>query len=144
MGNSERVRVVLLEDQSSLRREYTRSLIKNGFEIYILPDGYFLKRFLQNHEVEIILSDTEMDKIDGPNAVRSALENSLVNDDVLIIGMSDDEDNKDRWRGIAHYDCFFNKDYFPYNKIGEKVRNAYNAFKGPCKGWRMRMPVVEV
>lgn len=142
MENLERVRVVLVEDQDFLRREYARSLIRSGFHVSYLSDGCLLEGFLKKKRVDIVLSDTDMDKLDGPEAVKGVLENGLIGDDVLVIGMSDDTDNKNRWRGIAHYDCFFDKDYFPYDKIGKKVRNAYNAFTGLCNGWRVRIPVV--
>ena len=49
-------------------------------------------------------------------------------------------DNKQYWRGLAHVDCFYDKDYFHEDEIGEIAMQCFRNFHSDCKAWRYRMP----
>ena len=134
-------KLVLIEDQKNLRREYVPSLIEVGFEVFYLSRGDFLERFLEDHDVDVILSDTDQEYYgEGPDNVEKVLGKGLIGEDVLVIGMSDDSDNKQYWRGLAHVDCFYDKDYFHEDEIGEIAMQCFRNFHSDCKAWRYRMP----
>ncbi|MFA5857375.1 MAG: response regulator [Candidatus Pacearchaeota archaeon] len=133
------VKVVLLEDSKILREIYKFSLEDKGFSVMEIDDGKDLENVLKENNIDIILSDTHLITIDGPDAVKSAYNKSLLGNETLVIGMSDDPDSRKLWKGLAHYDCFYDKGDYPRKEMGEKVLNCWNAFNSGIPGWRMKL-----
>lgn len=138
---SRKVHVVLIEDQDELREKYADILWNHGFRVRSIRDGCYLEKVLRNDFFDIVLSDTEMEKMDGPEAVKMAIEKVLLDDNkTLIIGMSDDPVNEEYWRGIAHIGCFYKKQDFDCISIGRIVKNCWEAYISDCKAWKMKIP----
>jgi len=135
-------RVLLVEDNKSLREVYQVSLRDYGFDVHAIFSERELEEILKKEKFNIVLSDTDLDKYGGgPEAVKRSLDQGHLGEDVLIIGMSDDSDNQVFWRGLSHIGCFYDKDYFEAIKIGEIVMNCWNNFKN-YNCWRRRMPEI--
>ena len=59
-------------------------------------DGNELEKLL-TPDVEVILSDTDMPLMDGPDAVEQLLDMGILSDSVLVLAMSDEESNAEKW-----------------------------------------------
>jgi CheY-like chemotaxis protein len=134
-----RPKIVLLEDRPELREGYTQSLEKAGFDVRPGVDGNELEKLL-TPDVAVILSDTDMPVMDSPNAVEQMLDRGILSDSVLVLAMSDEESNAEKWRGIAHHAGFFNKNRFLSGDIGYRVMSHFRNFSNSNSLlWRMRM-----
>ncbi len=118
--------LLIMEDDDKLRAAYQNQLEASGFRVTALDDGSKLESCLQESSFSVILSDTDMCELDGHVAVDRALKRKLIAPEVMIVGMSELSRNQDYWRGIANFDCFYEKD--TSQNIGEFVRRRYNAF----------------
>ncbi len=138
-------RVLFAEDNGQYIESYKASLEKAGFEVTHVCDGQYIEKELIIREkdyFDVILSDTEMDFINGPEAVRGALEKGLLDDSrTLIIGISSDSDNQQYWRELAHHSCFYDKDYFPHEAIGGKIKQCLKNFRSGGM-WTFKMPKI--
>ena len=122
-----------------MREGYAQSLEKAGFDVRAGADGNELEKLL-TPDVEVILSDTDMPVMDGPDAVEQLLDMGILSDSVLVLAMSDEESNAEKWRGIAHHAGFFNMNRFSPGDIGERVMSHFRNFSNSNSLlWRMRM-----
>ncbi|MHC4916678.1 MAG: response regulator [Planctomycetota bacterium] len=119
-----RVRVLLVEDGHSRRREYRRQLEESGFEVYEAADGTEVAPLIESARPQIVVSDTDMPHVDGDQALRPLLDRGRL-DGVLIIGMSSARAFEEHWRGLAHE--FRHKRGIDH--LGETVRAIHDDFK---------------
>lgn len=140
---SRKDRILFAEDSEEYIEPYKASLEKAGFKVTYVLDGSLIAKELARRGkdyFDVILSDTEMDFVNGPEAVRGALEKGLLDDSrTLIIGMSKDSDNQKYWRELAHHSCFYDKDYFPKEAIGGKIKQCLKNFRSGGM-WASKMP----
>ncbi|MBS3072535.1 response regulator [Candidatus Pacearchaeota archaeon] len=131
-------RILLVEDEQVLRYRYRKNLVEVGFEVYTLANADDIEKFLETYDIDVILCDTnnEIGKLDGPAACFNALEEGILKEDVLIIGMSyDSRTNQPLWKGIAHHTGFYDKGYSNEeandlrSSLGFKVMAHYNIFE---------------
>jgi two-component system phosphate regulon response regulator OmpR len=59
-------RVLLAEDDASLREVLTQSLVEEGFEVTAAANGAAARRRVQNFQPDVILLDMNMPVMDGP------------------------------------------------------------------------------
>lgn len=139
--------ILLADDETSLVERYDFSLRSEGFKVIHVCDGTgilsSLRKYGRNY-FDVILSDTEMIDLDGPEAVKKALDDFLLDDSrTLIMGMSGDSNNQEYWRGIVHHCSFLDKDYIPLEQgvslIGKKVKQALVNFRSGGL-WKEKMP----
>jgi CheY-like chemotaxis protein len=136
-------RLLLAEDYTDLRLEYRDALEKSGFEVSSVKDGGLVIAELKLRGADyfdVLLSDTDMPVMNGPEAVWTALKNNFLdNNRTLIVGMSDSSDNQEYWRGLAHFSCFYDKSRISEKRIGRVVRQCLNNFRNGGL-WREVMP----
>ncbi|MEK6885402.1 MAG: hypothetical protein AABX17_00375 [Nanoarchaeota archaeon] len=139
-------RILFAEDDEEYIKPYQVSLEKVGFEVRHVSDGALIVRILEEmgkDYFDVILSDTNLDFVKGPMGIRRALKKCLLDDSrTLIIGMSNDSNNQRYWRGLAHLGCFYDKDYFPKDIIGEKVARDLRNFRSGGE-WKNKMPRIQ-
>jgi len=132
-------KLLLVEDNEIIRQEYAGSLTRAGFGVMSICDGRLMEDALVLNGFDVVLCDTGMEYLDGPEACARAKGKGLLPDEILLIGMSDDSDNQQYWRGLAHFGGFYDKDY--PGDIGEMVMAHYMNFSKPSSpAWRERMP----
>ena len=138
-------RLLLIEDDSQLRADYGLSLA-NYFQVIESSDGEDLETIVQNNNLSVILGDSDLDNcengIKGYKIIAQALAKSIINDSVLIIGMSGDGENERNWAGIAHYNGFYNKLQFETLDIGKTIAGCLHNFRYGGL-WAERMPCFE-
>lgn len=132
--------LILAEDYRCLRKEYVKNLVRVGFSVASVKNGREFYDLLHRKKFDLIVSDSDLPYIHGDEVCRIALEEKVVSEDVLIVGMSDCEDRQKYWRGIANIGCFYNKANLSEGRIGEKVLQAWRLFN---QGgfWRAKMPL---
>jgi DNA-binding response OmpR family regulator len=136
-------KILLAEDCEEYLEPYTQSLKQSGFVVTSVQDGLEIRKALSKIEFDVILSDSNLPFLDGHTACRRAImEGKLNPKKTLIIGMSEDSDNQQYWRGLAHLACFYDKGYFPKEKIGEKIRQDLKNFRSGGL-WKERMPLLD-
>ena len=142
-GEGNKPRVLLVEDNDELRVAYKHSLEWAGFEVVAVDDGLKFVKTLKDQKAlgkrfHVVLSDTDMPEMFGDEACKKALEKRLLDDNVLVLAMSDDIHNDYYWNGIAHHTGFYDKNRV--SDMGSQVMSHYyNFVKGESSMWRMRM-----
>lgn len=135
----EKPRILLMEDDADFRN-YSRNSLENvGFEVVEISDGANLEYFLRTEKFDVILSDSDLENVNGYVACAHALKKGLIDDSILLIGMSGNPKNQKYWRGIANIGGFYNKLLFENIDLGKTILGCLNNFKNyDC--WKARMP----
>ena len=138
-------RVLLAENEIDLLEAYKLNLLKSNFEVIDVFDGSMildeLKRYDKNY-FKVIISDTDMISMDGPESIRIALEENLLDlNKTLVIGISDCSDNQEYWRGLANFACFYDKCRINSDRLGAIVSQCLRNFRQGGL-WRERMPMI--
>ena len=136
----ERPKLLIIDDDGRLRVKYSESLVAAEFDVDQIEDGCDLSYALEGAKYDVVLSDTNMCYLDGPEACSSALDMGHL-EGVLILAMSECSlESQSRWAEICHLGGFQDKDYFI--NIGKWAMDHYNLFNSSPIGslWRARMP----
>lgn len=144
------VRVVLAEDYSDLGRDYAgqirqlRYVSTTRFIVSPVCDGNGLYQRIKKGRVDVIVSDTDLPSgvsglefWNGDQVCKRALEEGLIDNEVLIIALSYEEENQQYWSGVANHGCFYNKANLTGGRLGEKVLQAWKNHQNP--NWRIKM-----
>jgi CheY-like chemotaxis protein len=132
-------RLLLAEDYEDLSKEYFKYLKKAGFDVTLVEDGFDFYSRLKKERFDLIVSDTDLPGACGDEVCKRALEEGLIDENVLILGMSDCKDNQLYWQGIANIGCFYDKVNISEGRIEEKVKQAWRNFNSGGL-WREKMP----
>ena len=65
-------RILVVDDEESIRFSLERALKRDGHEVWTAEDGYQALRLLQHHAFDLILTDLKMEGIDGVEVMRQA------------------------------------------------------------------------
>ncbi len=65
-----RKRVLLVDDDPSLRRVFAATLTRAGFDIEVAPDGHVAAQMLADAEYDVVLSDIDMPSMTGIELLR--------------------------------------------------------------------------
>ena len=71
-------RILLVEDDVSFREVLQCNLQKVGFQVIIACNGKMAKEFLDQNNVDLVLSEAEVPEIDGFDLLKSIRERSQV------------------------------------------------------------------
>jgi CheY-like chemotaxis protein len=148
------VRVLLAEDYPDLRRDYVKQIRQlryvsdTRFMVSPVSSGNSLYQKIRKSRFNIIVSDTDLPSgipdlkfWNGDQVCRRALDEGLIDKDVLILAMSYEEDNQQYWSGVVNHCCFYNKANLTEGRLGQKVLQAWNNFN-QIKGWKEKMPII--
>lgn len=136
--------ILLIEDDNSLRMNWKKSLENSGFDVLDIVDGNNLESILRGFKVDVILSDSdsEFSVKKGYQACYEVIEKKLIDNSVLIIGMSGYSENQSDWRGIANFNGFYNKLNFEHLDVGKTMMRCWKNFEEVRGPYREKMPLV--
>ena len=80
--------ILLVEDDSNLREALSDTLKLNGYQVVMAEDGQQALLKLQNHTIDLILSDVQMQPMDGFELLRNLKQKNL-QQDILLTGFLD-------------------------------------------------------
>ena len=121
-GGSGKPRILIADDEQSMR-EWMRLLFqKDGFDVLIAEDGMKARELVANEYVDVVLTDIRMPKLDGVALLRSIRESAP---DVIVTMMTahwsqdSDEWGEARRSGAA---ALFEKPFRDVNDVTRHVR----------------------
>src|SRR6267378_3282425 len=69
----EKKQILVVDDESNLRRVLTAQLSRDGYEVHTAPDGEAGLQILREHHIDLVITDLRMPKMDGLELLRQAL-----------------------------------------------------------------------
>lgn len=118
-------RVLLIEDDASLRKTYESQLKREGFEVTSASNARDAKRLLINERFDVAVSDTEIGNGKWGDKLFRGMKGSEQTKGMLIIGMSSARDYEEYWKDVAS--DFIHKNR--YLDLGVSVREKYARFR---------------
>ena len=70
----ERKQILVVDDEPNLRRVLSAQLARDGYDVHTAEDGEQALQLLQDHHIDLVITDLRMPKIDGMELLRRALE----------------------------------------------------------------------
>lgn len=123
--------VLLAENDLEQAKAYIASLTLAGFQVIPVTNALGIEKVVKEQEIDIIVSDTELDQSHGDEICRKLFEEGKLKD-ILIIGMSNALDYEKYWISIAH--DFLHKRTMPkFYDLGSVVKLLYNLFQKDSK-----------
>jgi CheY-like chemotaxis protein len=124
------IRILIVDDSSDDRFLLRRILQKDGYKrenIFEVEDGSEVLDFISKNHIDVIMSDTNMPKLPGPDACREVRKK--FGDSIVIIGLSDSSNPhlKDEWLDCGA-NAFFQK-AVSKNEISDTITLIDNLFK---------------
>ena len=66
--------VLVVDDEPNLRRVLSAQLQRDGYEVHAAGDGAQALQILEEHHIDLVITDLRMPQVDGMQLLRSALE----------------------------------------------------------------------
>jgi two-component system, NtrC family, response regulator AtoC len=70
----ERKQILVVDDEPNLRRVLSAQLARDGYDVHTAEDGEQALLILQEHHIDLVITDLKMPKLDGMELLRRALE----------------------------------------------------------------------
>jgi two-component system, NtrC family, response regulator AtoC len=70
----ERKQILVVDDEPNLRRVLSAQLARDGYDVHNAEDGEQALHILQEHHIDLVITDLKMPKLDGMQLLRRALE----------------------------------------------------------------------
>ena len=119
--------VILAENDLEQAQVYIKSLQTVGFNIIHVTNAEGIERTLTEQEVDIIVSDTNLDNSYGDEICSKLLQEGKL-EKILIIGMSNALDYGDYWINVAHH-FIHKKSLDNFYNLGQLVLQLYKTLK---------------
>lgn len=71
---TERKQILVVDDEPNLRRVLAAQLGRDGYEVHTAEDGQQGLEMLQEHHIDLVITDLRMPKLDGMELLRRAME----------------------------------------------------------------------
>lgn len=88
-GTSPEIRILVVDDEESIRQVLKRGLEKEGYRCETAEDGKVALQKLENSEFDIVISDIKMPEMDGIELTR-AIRERYTTDIIIITGYYED------------------------------------------------------
>lgn len=89
MGTADPGRILLIDDDDDVRRDYSRLLKSLGFEVEAAADGTTALQLLSRRPFDVVVTDIHMPKMNGMEFLRAIRERDLDIPVVLMTGSPD-------------------------------------------------------
>lgn len=95
-GNAkgETISVLTVDDSPSMRALLRASLTANGFEVEQAEDGQEALEWLSTNEVDVVLTDINMPRLDGFGLIEKLRETALHADRPILVLTTESSDEK--------------------------------------------------
>jgi len=71
---SENKQVLVADDEDNLRRVLKAQLQHDGYEVHCVPDGEAVLQAMEEHHIDVLITDLRMPKLDGMQVLKSVSE----------------------------------------------------------------------
>ncbi|MBS7527186.1 response regulator transcription factor [Fusibacter paucivorans] len=88
--------ILIAEDEKRLREILGKYFMAQGFSVFEASDGFEALKIVENHEIDVVLMDIMMPKMDGFEATKQIRSIS----DALIIMLTARDDDEDKIKGL--------------------------------------------
>ncbi|UAB79550.1 response regulator [Erythrobacter sp. SCSIO 43205] len=96
-AQSSKVRVLTVDDSASMRALLRAALSSNGFDVEQAEDGQEALEWLATNEVDVVLTDINMPRLDGFGLIEKLRETALHADrPILVLTTESSEEKKAR------------------------------------------------
>ncbi len=65
--------ILVVDDEPNLRRVLSAQLTREGYEVFVAEDGEHALTMLEEHHLDLVITDLKMPKVDGMELLRRAL-----------------------------------------------------------------------
>jgi DNA-binding NtrC family response regulator len=103
MGEGDRARILVVDDEPIAVRNLERALEKEGYEITTAATGQGALRQLREREFDVVLTDLRMENVDGMQVLRRAKERDPDTEVILITGYAAVDTAVEAMRRGAHH-----------------------------------------
>ena len=104
IGGGPSLRVLVADDDVSTRELVGKSLESDGYEVIYAEDGLEALKVLRKGDVDLVLSDVTMPRMDGMHLVASMAQEGFAAPVILLTGVNDGEmEAKALTMGVADY-----------------------------------------
>ncbi|MBL8722347.1 MAG: sigma-54-dependent Fis family transcriptional regulator [Myxococcales bacterium] len=80
----ERKQVLVVDDEANLRKVLVAQLTRDGYDVHTAADGEEARELLQEHHVDLVITDLRMPRLDGMELLRWALADDPTRPVVMI------------------------------------------------------------
>ena len=96
-ARSSKVRVLTVDDSASMRALLRAALTSNGFDVEQAEDGQEALEWLATNEVDVVLTDINMPRLDGFGLIEKLRETALHADrPILVLTTESSQEKKAR------------------------------------------------
>ena len=92
--HASKVRVLTVDDSASMRALLRAALTSNGFDVEQAEDGQEALEWLATNEVDVVLTDINMPRLDGFGLIEKLRETALHADRPILVLTTESSDDK--------------------------------------------------
>lgn len=93
-ASSSQVRVLTVDDSASMRALLRAALTSSGFEVEQAEDGQEALEWLATNEVDVVLTDINMPRLDGFGLIEKLRESALHAERPILVLTTESSDEK--------------------------------------------------
>lgn len=93
-ASSSQVRVLTVDDSASMRALLRAALTSSGFEVEQAEDGQEALEWLATNEVDVVLTDINMPRLDGFGLIEKLRESTLHAERPILVLTTESSDEK--------------------------------------------------
>jgi two-component system response regulator PilR (NtrC family) len=124
---TESLRVLIVDDEQSMR-EWMRILFqRDGFEVLVAEDGFAARELIAREYVDVVLTDIRMPRVDGIELLKAARE--LAPDAIVCMMTAHFTRDSDEWKRAREHGAaaLFEKPFRDVNLVTLQVRQLIEA-----------------
>jgi DNA-binding NtrC family response regulator len=88
LGDSQAARILVAEDEANLRMVLQKELERHGYRVQVAPDGEAALRRLEETNVDVLLCDINMPRMDGMELLRRVHERPNPPEVIMLTGQA--------------------------------------------------------
>ncbi len=123
MGEIENKKILIVEDSPALAKAIEKGLTKEGYQVFVVRNGFEALRDVDQIKPDLIMTDVNMPKLDGIKMCQ-AIQNRLETRDIPFILVSSQLDAKTLQTGKAIGARYFIAKPFKMEQILSRVREV--------------------
>jgi len=99
---SKRLRILTVDDSATMRALLRNALTASGFDVAQADDGIAALEWLATHEVDVVVTDINMPRLDGYGLIEQVRAGSRHRDrPILVLSTESSDEKKERARAAG-------------------------------------------